>query len=127
MEICPLQLEILVTSVFSQVPDTSTSPELEAKPRRRIRKRERKREEMMAKHNMEEATRDTADAGVEVQDQDESSLYIDVDLPPEAASSAPTSSRAPTEAQASLLERPPQSRFHPSAQRTSTWKEAGIF
>jgi len=95
----------------SKVPDTSTSPELEAKPRRRIRKRERKREEVMAKHNMEdvEVTRDTADAGGEVQDQDESSLYIDVDLPPEAASSAPTSSRAPTAAQASLLERPPHS------------------
>jgi len=102
-----------------KVPDTSTSPELEAKPRRRIRRRERKRDEkedMMTKHNMEEqveVTRDAADAGGvlhgEGQDQDESSLYIDVDLPPEAASSAPTSSRGPTAVQASLLERPPNS------------------
>ena len=104
--------------IFSpQVPDTSTSPELEEKPRRRMRRRERKRDEnegMMTKHKMEvEVTRDTADAGGaldgEGQDQDESSLYIDVDLPPEAASSAPTSSRGPTAAQASLLERPPNS------------------
>jgi len=101
----------------SKVPDTSTSPELEEKPRRRMRRRERKRDEnegMMTKHKMEvEVTRDTADAGGaldgEGQDQDESSLYIDVDLPPEAASSAPTSSRGPTAAQASLLERPPNS------------------
>jgi len=102
-----------------KVPDTSTSPELEAKPRRRIRRRERKRDEkedMMTKHNMEEqveVTRDAADAGGvlhgEGQHQDESSLYIDVDLPPEAASSAPTSSRGPTAVQASLLERPPNS------------------
>jgi len=101
-----------------KVPDTSTSPELEAKPRRRIRRKERKREEkVMTKHNMEEqmeVTRDTADAGasldrVEGQDQDESSLYIDVDLPPEGTSSAPTSSRGRTAAQASLLERPPSS------------------
>ena len=67
----------------------------------------------MTKHNMEEmeVTRDTADAGAldgEGQDQDESSLYIDVDLPA-AASSAPTTSRGPTVAQASLLERAPSS------------------
>ena len=98
------------------MPDTSTSPELEAKPRRRIRRKERRREEkeeVMTKHNMEEmeVTRDMADAGAldgEGQDQDESSLYIDVDLPA-TASSAPTTSRGPTAAQASLLERAPSS------------------
>ena len=70
----------------------------------------------MTKNKMEEeveVTRDTADAVGALdgggQDQDESSLYIDVDLPPEAVSSAPTSSRGPTAAQASLLERPPNS------------------
>ena len=108
----------LVLPPAIQVPDTSTSPELEAKPRRRIRRKERKREEkVMTKHNMEEqmeVTRDTADAGasldrVEGQDQDESSLYIDVDLPPEGTTSALTSSRGRTAAQASLLERPPSS------------------
>ena len=95
------------------MPDTSTSPELEAKPRRRIRRKERKRdekEEVMTKLNMEE-TIDTTDAVAldgEGQDQDESSLYIDVDLPA-TASSAPTTSRGPTAAQASLLERAPSS------------------
>jgi len=100
----------------SKVPDTSTSPELEAKPRRRIRRKDRRRdekEEVMTKHNMEEMelTRDTTDAGVldgVGQDQDESSLYIDVDLPA-TASSAPTTSRGATTAQASLLEQAPSS------------------
>merc|ERR1712192_189474 len=60
---------------------------------------------------MEVVTRDTADEGAldgVGQDQDESSLYIDVDLPA-TASSAPTTSRASTAAQASLLEQAPSS------------------
>ena len=103
---------------MSQVPDTSTSPELEAKPRRRVRRREKRRdekEEVMTKHGPVEdeieVTRDTVDTSALVGegiDEDESSLYIDVDLPP-AARSAPTSGRAPTQVQASLLDRPPSS------------------
>merc|ERR1712012_490318 len=78
----------------SPLPDTSTSPELTAKPRRRVRRKERKNEDtedVQTKNASIESFVDQADTGAHdnaVTDKDESSLYIDVDLPP---SSPPSS------------------------------------
>merc|ERR1712088_61275 len=96
----------------SPFPDTSTSPELNAKPRRRVRRKEKKMEDtedVQTKNASIETFLDQADTGAQanaVTDKDDSSLYIDVDLPP---SSPPASSRDPKAAQASLLEEPPSS------------------
>jgi len=80
-------------------PDSSTSPEPGPRPRRRVRrKKSGEQESVMAKH--QEVTRDSPDGSRS--DTQQSSIYIDVDLPPP---SPPSTARSA--ASASLLERPP--------------------
>lgn len=91
-------------------PDTSTSPDMVQKPRRRVRRKEKKTRDpeddsLISKYQEEpeEPTHDTPDLCGRLSDTQQSSLYIDVDLPlpdssrslPEAAPSASLLTRAP--------------------------------
>jgi len=83
-----------------QAPDSSTSPEPGPRPRRRVRrKKSGEQESVIAKHQ-EEVARDSPDGSRS--DTQQSSIYIDVDLPPPSPPSTGRSAAA-----ASLLERPP--------------------